>query len=302
MDFINGLFKVFYWPICRAYSRRLGDRPADAIFRFLCSLYFFSVFRFWPNFVNPRRFSEKVWTHQLQDRDPNLTIISDKLLVRDYVASRIGTKYLIPLLWTGEDPEDIPFDELPNKFVIKANHGCGYNIIVTDKMNLNKEEVRNQLNKWLSENFAQDKYLGIAWGYKNIRPHIIIESFINDNGTVPVDYKFWCFDGQIGFVSLHFDRLENHSTLSFNRDFKPGGGLNFGLPLYSGKYKAPSNYKEIVNVVESLAATYNFIRVDMYIINNNIYFGELTPYPGGVSTRFEPLQQDYLLGDMWKSR
>lgn len=300
MNLINGLCKVFYWPICRAYSRRLGDRPADALFRFLCSLHFLSVLHFWPNFAKPRRFSEKVWSHQLHDRDPKLTIISDKLLVRDYVASRIGTKYLIPLLWSGENPEDIPFDELPNRFVIKANHGCGYNIIVTDKLKLDRKDTIQQVKQWLRENFAQDKYLGVAWGYKNIKPYILIERFIDDNGTVPVDYKFWCFHGKIEFVSLHFDRFDNYSTLSFDREFKPGGGLNFGLPLYSGKFVVPSNYREIVHFVESLAADFDFIRVDIYIIENNIYFGELTPYPGGVTTRFEPVQQDYLLGEMWK--
>ncbi len=301
MGLISTLFKILHWPICRAYSRHLGDRPADAFLRFLCSFYFLSVLHFWPNFVNPRRFSEKIWSRQLHNRDPRLTTISDKLLVRDYVTSKIGENYLIPLLWSGKNPEDIPYDELPNKFVIKTNHGCGYNIIVRDKSKLNKAVTKRILKKWLGENFGQDKYLGIAWGYKNIRPNIIIETLLEERGKeVPIDYKFWCFSGQIGFISLHFDRNKNHSTLSFDQEFKPGSGLDFGLPLYGGEFKVPSNYEEIVFVVESLAADFNFIRVDLYIIENRIFFSELTPYPGGVSTKFQPLQQDYLFGEKWK--
>jgi len=299
MNPINGLFKVGYWPICRLYARCLGDRPADVLLRLLCIPQFLRVNRYWPNFIKPRRFSEKLWSRQLHDRDPKLTVISDKLLVRDYVASKVGINYLVPLLWRGDNPEEIPFDELPNKFVIKTNHGCEYNIIVYDKTKLDREKAKQQLKKWLGENFGQDTFLGIAWGYKNIRPTIFIESFIEDHGKVPVDYKFWCFSGKIEFISLHFDRFENYSTLSFSRNFELGGGLNFGLPLYSGTFKVPSNYKEIVRVAESLAEGFDFIRVDLYMVENKIYFSELTPYPGGVTTRFVPVKQDFQLGEKW---
>ena len=140
----------------------------------------------------------------LHERDPLFTLISDKFRVRDYVASKVGSDCLIPLLWQGDNPEDIPYDELPMKFVIKANHGCGYVIIVNDKMKLDQANVRRQLNKWLSTNFGQDTYLGIAWGYKNVKPTIIIESFIEENGKAPVDYKISCFSGRARIYNLAF--------------------------------------------------------------------------------------------------
>ncbi|WP_446788318.1 ATP-grasp fold amidoligase family protein [Macellibacteroides fermentans] len=106
--------------------------------------------RFWPNFVKPRRFSEKLWSRQLHERSPKLTMISDKLLVRDYAASKVGVNYLVPLLWLGGNPEKIPFDELPNKFVIKTNHGCGYNIIVFDNSKISLAIVYESLTRIIS--------------------------------------------------------------------------------------------------------------------------------------------------------
>ena len=158
------LFRLLLWPVCRAYARHLGDRPADARYRFLCSLQFWKVYRFRPDLVQPRLFSEKLWSRMLHGRDPLFTQICDKLRVREYVKKKAGEECLIPLLWSGEEPGDIPFDELPSQFVIKANHGCGYNIIVTDKAQLDREGARRLLKKWLHENFCLDKYLGSRMG------------------------------------------------------------------------------------------------------------------------------------------
>lgn len=301
MNLINGLFKKVYWPICRAYARHLGDGPADAILGTLCTLQFWRMTGYWPNFLHPRTFSEKLWHCMLYERDPLYTLISDKLQVRDYIARKVGKEYLVPLLWTGDKPEEIPFDKLPLKFVIKTNHGCGYNIIVGDKTKLNHAKVKKQLKQWMGESFGQDNFLGIAWGYKNIKPAIMIESFIEENGKAPTDYKFWCFSGRIEVISLHFDRFETHSTLCFDRNFE-SGELSFTLPLYSGEYKRPSNYKEIVRVAESLAEEFDFMRVDLYNVENKIYFSELTPYPGGVTVKFEPKSLDYALGEKWKKK
>lgn len=300
MNPINVLFKVLYWPICRAYTRLLGDRPADALLRFLCSPQFWRVNRFWPDFVHPQRFSEKVWSFQLHNRDPKLTMISDNFRVRDYVTQKVGSEYLVPMIWNGAKQEEIPFDDLPLKFVIKTNHGCGYNIFVKNKMKIDIEKTKRQLKEWMNTNFCHDTALGIAWAYRNIKPHIIIETFLEENHKVPVDYKFWCFSGRVETISLHFDRFENHATIGLDRNFEPGG-ICFNLPHYNGDYKRPSNYKEMVRVAEILADKYEFLRVDLYNVGGKIYFSELTPYPGGVSARFEPESMDYFFGEKWKN-
>lgn len=302
MSIVSGICKRLYWPICRAYAKHiLGDKPADALFRSLCTFQFWAVNRYWPNFKQPRSFAEKLWSRMLHERDPVLTLISDKLRVRDYVASKVGSEYLIPMLWSGERPEQIPFDELPSKFVIKANHGCGYNIIVKDKTQLNQTATRRQLKKWLGENFCEDKYLGIGWGYKHIIPSLMIESFLEENGEPPTDYKFWCFSGLVECITVHFDRLVNQSVAVFDKHFEPSP-FNFGpeVPPYSRKIERPLNLDTMIQVAESLASGFGFMRVDLYNLNaNRIFFGELTPYTGGVSMSYHPTEMDYLLGEKW---
>lgn len=304
MNPINGLYKLLYWPICRAYARHfVGDSPADALLRGLCSLQFRRVHRYWPNFVHPRSFSEKLWSRMLHERDPKFTLISDKLRVRDYVTKKVGSEYLIPLLWHGDKPEEIPFDELPLKFVIKINHGCKYNIIVNDKKQLDQTNTTRQLNKWLGENFCQDTYLGIAWGYKNIRPAIIVESFIEHNGKPPVDYKFYCFSGRVEILTLHFDRFEEQKIRTFDRNFEPHE-FRYAFKQYNGECQCPPNFESMVQLAECLAEGFDFIRVDLYSQENRIYFGELTPYPGGVSylRGFDVASADYVLGEKWKRK
>jgi len=301
---VSGLFKFIHWPICRLYAKHiLGDRPSDPIFRSLCSLQFWRVHRYWPNFVEPHNFSEKLWNRMLNERDSIFTLISDKLRVRDYMANKVGSEYLVPILWSGEDPNNIPFDELPLKFVIKTNHGCKYNIIVKDKTQLDYIKIKWQLKKWLSENYGQDKFLGIAWGYRNIRPCIMIESFIEENGKAPVDYKFYCFSGRVEVLTLHLDRFEGYKTRAFNRNFEV---YEFGpdFKQYNGKCKRPRNFKAMVQLAETLSEGFDFMRVDLYSVENQIYFSELTPYPGGVSSilGFDVASMDYVLGEKWKEK
>ncbi len=300
MNPMSGLYKLLYWPICRVYARHLGDRSADAILRWLCIPQFWRTYGSWPNFVQPRRFSEKVWSSQLLERDPKLTMISDKFRVRDYVAGKIGIDYLVPLLWNGENPAEIPFDELPLKFVVKANHGCRYNIIVKDKTQLDREKVKRQLKEWIGINFCNDMALGIAWAYKNIKPHIIVESFLEENGKAPVDYKFFCFSGRMEFFKIDFDRFEDHSTKYYGRDLNELDLAEVGFKQYQGKIDLPDDFKDMVRVAESLAEGFDFMRVDLYSAKNNVYFSELTPYPGGISQKLEPDSFDYVFGEKWK--
>lgn len=296
------MFKLLYWPICRLYNRYiLKDRPADGLIRFLVSFQFYSVHRFWPDFLHPERFSEKLWSRMLHNRNPLLTLISDKFRVREYVADKVGSACLIPLLWHGDKPEEIPFFHLPSQFVIKANHGCGYNILVPDKSKLNPVEIRLKLDTWLNQNFCQDKFLGTEWGYKNISPMILVESFIGENEKPPLDYKFYCFSGCVEIITVHFDRYEEHKTKAFHRDFSPYI-FRPDFKQYNGPFQQPSNLQEMIGLAESLASDFDFIRVDLYSIGANIYFGELTPYPAGVGSirGFDLASLDYVIGEKWK--
>jgi hypothetical protein len=206
---------------------------------------------------------------------------------------------LIPLLWSGDNPEEIPFEQLPLKFVIKATHGCKYDIIVKDKTQMDQTKARLQLKKWLGENFCQDKFLGTEWAYKNIKPSIIVESFLDDNGNVPVDYKFLCFSGRAEFLQMNFDRFGDASEKFFDRDFNPLDLWN-GTRQYQGKVVRPDNYEGMIRVAESLSRDLDFIRVDLYSVGGRIYVGELSCYPSGASDQFIPRKYDFLFGEKWK--
>ena len=296
---IDNIFKYLYLPACRAYAKYvLGDKRADAIMYWLFVPYFLCIHRYWPNFKNPKSFSEKIWHRKLYNRDPLLTLVSDKLLVRDYIAKHNGVNYLIPLLWQGDNPADIPFDNLPEKFVIKANHGCGYNIIVQDKMKLDKEKTKQRLSAWLNENFCQDTGTGIAWAYKNIKPAIIVEAFIGENGQIPIDYKFFCYAGCAEFVQVSFGRFGDASERLCDRNFKPLDAWN-GLKLYDDEIKQPDNYEEMLKLADVLSQGFDFIRVDLYSVGKRIYFGELTCYHAGGRARFIPKEYDFIFGEKW---
>lgn len=300
---LNRLFKMFYMPVCRVYARCiLGNEPADRVMRILCSVDFYRINKYWPNFIQPRRFYEKVWYRQLYERNQKFTMISDKFRVRDYVIDKVGSNYLIPLLWHGDEPEDIPFDKLPQKFVIKANHGCGYNIIVQKKSQLDIPQVKKQLKKWLNENFCQDKFLGTEWAYRNIKPHIIIEAFLEENGKAPLDYKLFCFSGRMEFFKIDFDRFEGHSEVFFDKKLNRLDLFEYGLKRYQGQIDLPHNFDKIIRVAESLSAEFDFIRVDLYNVGDKIYFGELTCYPSGGTARFVPEEYDFIFGKKWKIR
>jgi len=234
-------------------------------------------------------------------RDPIYTLISDKLLVRDYVAAKVGRDILIPLIWSGDNPENIPFDELPTRFVIKTNHGCGYNILVHDKRELDYTRTKHKLKKWLGKNYCQDYCIGTAWGYKNIKPALLIETFIGEGQKPPVDYKFMCFSGRVEFLTMHFDRFEEQKMVAVDINFKP---YDFGIGRHhwSGECAPPANFEKMVQIAECLANGFDQMRIDLYNVNGKIYFGEMTPYPGGAEQRFLPPSRDVILGKIWKAK
>lgn len=298
MSITWAITKRMLFPVIRFHARALKDRPADAAMRFLSALVFWVVHRYWPRLKSPRSFSEKILSRMLFDRDPKWTALSDKLRVRDYVERKVGMRYLIPLLWTGYDPEEIPFDQLPMKFVIKTNHGCGYNVIVHDKTKLDLLLTKAHLKDWLSENFCQDKYFGAEWAYKNIRPTIMVESFLDDDGRVPLDYKFFCYQGKAKFLQMNFDRFGDPYEKFFDRDFNPLDFWN-GTKQYPKRVPRPDNYEELIHLAEAVSEGIDFIRVDLYDLSNRIYVGELTCYPAGATVPFVPRSYDFLFGENW---
>jgi hypothetical protein len=285
--------------VCRAYSRKfVMNRPADGIFRLLCSLHFYQCHSYWPNFVQPRSFSEKIWHRMLYDRDPVLTRFADKLAVREIVRERIGENYLIPVLWNGKDADQIPFQSLPDRYVIKATHGSGFNILVDESKMTDRDGIRSTLKGWLATNYCDDFSLGAEWCYRNVPASIIIEEFIGEKGQVPLDYKFFCFNGRVEYIQIDFGRFVQHTRLIFDRDFNRLD-LVFGFPPYRGEAMRPSKLPDMLHIAEALSRGRDFVRVDLYTVSGRVFFGEMTNYPEEGSARFQPRRFDFEFGEKW---
>jgi hypothetical protein len=300
-DYImTGVRARVFMPMCRMYAKRfIKDKPADWILSTLTALHFWYIHGYPAHLKRPRSFEAKITARMLYDRNPLWTTLSDKLLVREFVAARIGSDYLVPLLWSGTDPAHIPYDRLPSSFVLKANHGCKYNIIVTRKSRLAIDATNLQLQKWLLQNFCMDKFLGTAWAYRNIKPSILVESFLDENGNAPVDYKFFCFAGRAEYLQMNFNRFGNQSEKFFDRDFMPLD-LWQGTPTHLEPVARPANYTELVNLADTLSRGFDFIRVDLYSVSGRAYFGELTCYPSAGCDPLKPKSYDFLWGEKWK--
>lgn len=231
------------------------------------------------NLKNPVTFNEKLQWLKINDRKTIYTKLVDKYEVRDYISNIIGEEYLIPLLGVYDNFNEIEFEKLPESFVLKCTHDSGGVVICKDKSKFDKEMARRKINNSLKRNYY---YACREWPYKNIKPRIICEQMINsENGKLPVDYKFHCFNGKVDNVMLCVDRDSgNPKFYFFDREWnllrynKTGinADENFTLPK-------PKMIDKMFDIAEELAKDLPFVRVDLYCENNKIYFGELTFFP-----------------------
>ena len=249
------------------------------------------------DFSNVKTFNEKLQWLKLNDRKDIYKIMVDKYKVKEYVSNLIGEEFIIPTIGVYDKFEEIDFDNLPNQFVIKCNHDSGGLIVVKDKTKLNIEEAKKIVNKSLKRNYY---YFGREWPYKNVKPKIIIEKYMEDKKLKELrDYKFFCFNGKVKIFKIDFDRFKNHKAnyYDINKNLLPFGEVACP-PDFNKELIIPNNFKKLIELSEKLSANIAFLRVDFYEVNNKIYFGELTFYPNSGFGKFCPLEWDLKLGDM----
>jgi hypothetical protein len=227
------------------------------------------------NWENPRSLTEKIQWLKLYNRHPIQTICSDKYLVRNYVTGKIGAEYLVPLLGVYDNANEIDFSKLPSKFVLKTNHGSGWNIICKDKTKLNQKEARDKLNKWLQEDYSV--YFG-EWAYKNIPRKIICEQFIGTETGDLLDYKFYCFNGEPKFVLVCGERSIRVKFVFYSLNWERIHFYPVDYPIYTKPVPKPQNLEKMTEIAEKLSEGFKFVRVDLYNIKGQIYFGEMTLY------------------------
>lgn len=204
---------------------------------------------------------------------------ADKYRVREYLTEQDLKKYLVDLLGVYDRTEDIDWDRLPKKFVMKINVGCGFNYIVFDKDKENKEEVFLTLNKWLKK--APNSYLGYSeMQYKDVKPVIIIEKFLDfGKSALPEDYKFYCINGKVELVMACFGRDENGHNATYVYCSPDWEFVASDKKVNVNELVKPLMLDEAIQVAEKLAKPFPFVRVDLYLSDNAVYFGELTFTP-----------------------
>lgn len=249
------------------------------------------------NLENPKTFNEKLQWLKLFDHNPLYTNLVDKYSVKDYVASRIGDKYIIPTIAVYNRPEEIDWDILPNQFVLKTTQGGGGDgvIICKDKKSFDRTNAIQRLKIAMITN----PYKRLReWPYKNVPRRIIAEEYISESNGELLDYKFFCFNGKVKCMKVDFDRFTNHSANYYNTK---GVLLPFEEVAYPSNpnriIEFPTNFNQMVFFAEKLSEEIPFLRVDFYNLNGSIYFGELTFFPAGGIGKFEPNEWDLKLGE-----
>ena len=250
----------------------------------------------YPNLANPVTFSEKIAYKELYDRRPVLTQIADKIKVRNYVKSRIGAEYLQEIYQVAKTPEGIDWDHLPTEFVIKTNHGSGWNIIVHDKNTLDLKKTKSQMREWLNKNYY-DQFR--EWCYKHIPRLVFVEKLmVDDQGKIPTDWKFFVFSGRAVYLQVNIDRFENNKCNIYDRNLQKVN-VRYHWENFSTDVVFPPNIEEMFVLAERLGEGLDFVRVDLYNLNGRIFFGEMTNYPLAGLAHFTPHEFDKQLGDCW---
>lgn len=235
----------------------------------------------WPNLKNPRTYYEKSIWIILNWNSPLKAICTDKYAVRRYLTELGYGELLTPLIGVWDRVDDVPFDELPNKFALKCTHGCGCNLFCKDRSKFDVKDAKTKLSIWMSRDFG--KYSGERH-YRQIRPRIICEEYLEDGKwTMPIDYKFYCFGGKFKMCMVVYGRqpgVSEHNENYFDRNWNLMHGVLRDEPANYDKgveiVPKPENYERMVELAEDLAKPFPIVRVDFYSVNGKIVFGELT--------------------------
>lgn len=227
------------------------------------------------NIVAPKTIQDKINWLKFHDSTPLKGKCADKIMVHDYVWVVLGEDICVPIIKVYDSVDQIKISDLPDKFVMKANHGYNMNIICKDKKSFNLEKVKPQLRKWLETNF------GIESGqphYAYIQPKIFVEELLEDDRQKEslFDYKFWCFNGEPKLWTIN-DGHGHGDIMYYDLDGNP-------VDLYAtganDKYTKPKGFEKMIEYAKKLSAVFEFVRVDFYEVNGKIYLGELTFTPG----------------------
>lgn len=245
---------------------------------------------------NPKTYNEKIQWLKLYDSTPLKTQLADKYLVRDWVRSKIGDQYLVKLLGVWDKFDDIDFDRLPNSFVLKANHGCGWNIIVKDKSKFDIMKAKNKFDSWMKSNFAFR--VGLELQYMNIPPKIIAEEYMENGNNDLYDYKVFCFGGKAQSIMFLSERKTGLKMAFYDLNWQKLPFV-YSYPRNEAEVPKPKNLNLMVQLAEKLAQGFAHVRVDFYVLNDgSLKFGEMTFTSASGTCKWNPPEQNLIYGNL----
>lgn len=259
----------------------------------------------WPNLKNPQTFSEKLQWLKLHDRRPEYTVMVDKYAVKDYVARIIGEEYVIPTLGVWNNPEEIEWEKLPNQFVLKTTHGGGSLgvVVCKDKTKLDKDKTITKLKASMKDDGFR---IQGEWPYKNVPRRIIAEKYLEPSPNMKdlPDYKWYCFNGTPKYCQVIQGRSSNETidffdTSWIHQDFvglNPMNGPEFNNAIEEPL--RPSNLDVQLRITRCLSKGIPFSRIDLYSVDDKVFFGEITFFPFSGFGSLRPQEWNLILGDM----
>jgi hypothetical protein len=231
----------------------------------------------YPDLVECRDFNDRMQWLKLFDQSTDIIRCSDKILVRDYIQERVGTRHLVELFQTHDHFDQIEFSNLPSSFVIKANHDSGTVVLVRDAASFDKAAARGVIEQALGRTFGGEYG---EWAYKYVKPRVLVEEFIEpENSVPPPDYKFYCVHGNVKFMHYIYDRGHGTKEQTIDRF-----GNDLRCPLHEAfelgtGFRKPKMWDEMIHIAERVSSEMKFVRVDMYSSGERILVGEMTFWP-----------------------
>ncbi|MES2089080.1 MAG: ATP-grasp fold amidoligase family protein [Pseudomonadota bacterium] len=280
----NVLFRVLKIVYKRWVAPSLGNT-----FRF--KLTYLSKHGYWPDLENPRSMMEKITWLLRNDRNPLRAKVADRILAREFVAQHAPECKLPANLWIGTEFTQDVWDALPQKFVIKGNHGSQMTRLV-DKAKDGHEAVRLATRAWLDIDYSQ---LHQEWVYAKAQRVLVVEEMLELDAASPPDWKFMCGNGRVLLIAVDLARFSQPTRNIYNREFVRL--RNARIDTAQGPDIAkPASFDKAVRLAEQLTAPFDFIRADLYIVGDDIYFGEMTNFPSAAMDALEPKALDFEIG------
>lgn len=254
--------------------------------------YFYLTGRF-LNLKTPASLTEKINWLKLHRKNPAFRKYIDRELVRHYVAQKSPDCLMAKILLKSKSLSEEQWLNLPERFVLKASHGAGMVKIIKNKADTSFEDIQALTEEWLSLDYSK---LYREWVYKDLERYILAEEFLSDSsGEIPSDFKFYCLNGIVGFVCVDTGRFSQHQRSLFDRNFNL---LDATLTYPKGsQIKIPPVYEKAREIAENLASELTFARVDLYLLEGSVYFGEITLIPAAGRLNFSPLEFDMKMGE-----